>query len=951
ATPQHVCYLNVSEVTCGILSTPNTVYTLNRSVSINGSTCFNITAANVTLNCNGYSAAGNNTGSTFGVYSNQANTTVQNCVISGFDAGVYYNGVTTGVVRNTNATSTGPTYGTGLRLTSGSGNVISGSSGTGTFNGILIDSSSNNNVSNSTGNSSTSRGIYIYSSSNNTISDSTAASNSNYALALYSSSGNTFSKNKLLSGAGASILLYIYSTSSGNTFYWNNFTPTSGFYVSDSNGSNFYNTTISGHGEGNIWANVMNGSVAITGTNNSTGFPSLYYGTAGSGYPYNNTTAGGKLSGAVVDYAPLTSATTLTCGLLSTPNTVYTLTSSQSINGATCFNVTAANVTLDCNRYSVTGNNAASTYGVYSSQNFTTIKNCNISGFYAGIYFVGASNGTIRDTNSSSSTGLGIYLNSNSNYTLITGASASSSALYGFYAYAGGFTRINNSNMTSSANSALRLHTCPNATITGSTMSSPQTSLDLEPGSHGASVSNSQILGGASYALLLYAVQNSTFANNTINGRGATYAASVQATSTGNLFVNNTFLNASGMVSLASTCGANRFYWNNFTSASGYYVADANGSNFYNTTISGHGEGNIWANVMNGSVSITGTANSSISGLYVGSSGSGYPYNNTTAGGKLSGPVVDYAPLTPNFCGTWLARTSAGVRSWYGIASSSDGTNLAAVVSSGYIYTSTDSGASWAERTNAGSRSWWSIASSSDGTKLAASVIPGYIYTSTDSGASWTERTGAGSRYWYSIASSLDGTKLAAAVYGGYIYTSTDSGASWTQQTGSGNRSWYGIASSSDGTKLAASVSNGYIYTSTDSGVTWTQRTGSGSRYWYSIASSSDGTMLAATDNNNGIGGYIYTSTDSGASWTARTVAGSRKWQSIASSSNGTMLVANADYDDYIYVSNDSGASWTAQTGMGTSNTARVATSSNGAKIAVARYSGTKYIYTYMSCQ
>ncbi|MFA6489276.1 MAG: hypothetical protein WCT52_01195, partial [Candidatus Micrarchaeia archaeon] len=28
ATPQHVCYLNVSEVTCGILSTPNTVYTL-----------------------------------------------------------------------------------------------------------------------------------------------------------------------------------------------------------------------------------------------------------------------------------------------------------------------------------------------------------------------------------------------------------------------------------------------------------------------------------------------------------------------------------------------------------------------------------------------------------------------------------------------------------------------------------------------------------------------------------------------------------------------------------------------------------------------------------------------------------------------------------------------------------------------------------------------------------
>jgi hypothetical protein len=42
--------------------------------------------------------------------------------------------------------------------------------------------------------------------------------------------------------------------------------------------------------------------------------------------------------------------------------------------------------------------------------------------------------------------------------------------------------------------------------------------------------------------------------------------------------------------------------------------------------------------------------------------------------------------------------------------------NLAAVVSSGYIYTSTDAGATWMEQTDAGSRGWRSIASSSDGT-------------------------------------------------------------------------------------------------------------------------------------------------------------------------------------------------------------------------------------------
>ena len=57
-----------------------------------------------------------------------------------------------------------------------------------------------------------------------------------------------------------------------------------------------------------------------------------------------------------------------------------------------------------------------------------------------------------------------------------------------------------------------------------------------------------------------------------------------------------------------------------------------------------------------------------------------------------------------------------------------------------------------------------SIASSSDGTKLAAVVYNGYIYTSSDSGVSWTQATTAGTRTWKSIASSYDGTKLAAVV-------------------------------------------------------------------------------------------------------------------------------------------------------------------------------------------
>ena len=57
-----------------------------------------------------------------------------------------------------------------------------------------------------------------------------------------------------------------------------------------------------------------------------------------------------------------------------------------------------------------------------------------------------------------------------------------------------------------------------------------------------------------------------------------------------------------------------------------------------------------------------------------------------------------------------------------------------------------------------------SIASSSDGTKLAAVELGGYIYTSSDSGATWTQATSACSRNW-------------GGYYSGYIYTSTISGA------------------------------------------------------------------------------------------------------------------------------------------------------------------------------
>ncbi len=254
-----------------------------------------------------------------------------------------------------------------------------------------------------------------------------------------------------------------------------------------------------------------------------------------------------------------------------------------------------------------------------------------------------------------------------------------------------------------------------------------------------------------------------------------------------------------------------------------------------------------------------------------------------------------------SFTDTFNWSQVAASHNWHSITSSSDGTKLAAGTTTGYMWTSADSGVNWTgSKPTGGATGETCITSSSDGTKLAAGVYGGYIYTSTNSGASWTAQTASGIRNWYSITSSSDGTKLAAVVYGGYIYTSTNSGVNWTvrQPIDATNRNWFSITSSSDGTKLAAGVSGGYIYTSTDSGASWTERqpTTGVTRGWNNITSSSDGTKLAI----GVLDGYIWTSIDSGANWTARTASGIRNWRSITSSSDGTKLAAGV-YGGYIF--------------------------------------------------
>jgi photosystem II stability/assembly factor-like uncharacterized protein len=172
-------------------------------------------------------------------------------------------------------------------------------------------------------------------------------------------------------------------------------------------------------------------------------------------------------------------------------------------------------------------------------------------------------------------------------------------------------------------------------------------------------------------------------------------------------------------------------------------------------------------------------------------------------------------------------------------------------------------------------------------TLLAADGNIGYLYVSTNSGATWSVITSAGRAYWMAVASSSDGTHMAAATYGGYIWTSTNSGSTWsTNSSSSGSANWEQLKSDASGKYLAAQINNGALYTSTNYGSTWTKQTG-----WTGSGDHSNSLAMDSTGQYLAIGGffdYMYTSNDYGVTWTKETSPG------VSAYYNGATLMTGA---------------------------------------------------------
>jgi hypothetical protein len=350
---------------------------------------------------------------------------------------------------------------------------------------------------------------------------------------------------------------------------------------------------------------------------------------------------------------------------------------------------------------------------------------------------------------------------------------------------------------------------------------------------------------------------------------------------------------------------------------------------------------------------------------------------------------TDFGTTFSDVPGTVLTGTSAY---WRAISVSNSAAIQTAVAYGGSIYRSLDTGATWSNTgitidgngsaNTATPRNWQDIAVSAEtGAVQVTCVSGGYLWVSSDTGASWNSSAvsidGVGTqttnRAWQSVAVSADGQYGLACVNSttavGFLYRSVNTGATWTSSNividGVGsqttNRSWQDVGMSANGKYQVACLNsnNQTVFTSniastvsimvtppgaltTTYGTSWTQRGADidgeavGDQSGYSVSLSADGTVVAigAPINTGASGresGQVRVYALNAGVWTQRgadidgaagmsslpmvvtaaTTSGSRDWRSVSVSSTGQYQTAVVNSAGQIHTSSNFGINWT----------------------------------------
>lgn len=255
--------------------------------------------------------------------------------------------------------------------------------------------------------------------------------------------------------------------------------------------------------------------------------------------------------------------------------------------------------------------------------------------------------------------------------------------------------------------------------------------------------------------------------------------------------------------------------------------------------------------------------------------------DGTVMAATYSGAGGDGVAISRNSGQTWASVSNPSF-TWQAIAVSPNDQSLALAGLDQPIYISTNLGTAWTETSPSDNFDWRGVAPTAGGNNFVAVANGAGIYT--NSGTTWVQTFNGGS--WTAVSLAAGGSELVAADSGAGIFISVNNGGSWSEVNSTGN-AWSCVACSAAGNRMIAGVNPGGLFISSNSGGTFTQVTSlPGNVAWSGVASSSDGSKLEAVVN----GGDIYTSANWGATWTTNTT--SAAWTGVASSSDGSKAAA-----------------------------------------------------------
>ncbi len=325
------------------------------------------------------------------------------------------------------------------------------------------------------------------------------------------------------------------------------------------------------------------------------------------------------------------------CGTLSTDGATYTLTDDITNSASTtCMDVTGDNITLDCQNHLIDGTDASISRGIEqgSANTNLTVKNCNLTDWFAGIET--GKNSTITDTRISSTTNYGILMNGEN--VNISNVNISENTRYGIYFSSSGFSNVENSYLINNAFADAFIVYSAVSTRCDNTLNNV-TGTDYKPIFYYNDTVTIEHWDNNVSQIILCGASNSVINNITLNHTGINRNNPLLITATDNMVIeNSTFRNLDTGIYL---------YGSNNNEIRNVYIED---SDWYGIYIRNDADGNLVEN--------TTILDADLTGIYMGSISD----NNIIRDSKISesggqGIDFDIAPTNNQIYNNLLNNT------------------------------------------------------------------------------------------------------------------------------------------------------------------------------------------------------------------------------------------------------------------------------------------------------